>query len=145
MIIQAGWLKVAKQTWIFFAYGCLDWIGLVVLEKTILIWRQCHIAIISPWKRARTFNLINLNSLHPTKLCASLVEFGRGGHEKMKTWNYTGRRTDDGTDDQKSSLELSAQVSWNMLYLSSFSFLFFEMKTLCNTYKESEQPKRNLP
>ena len=75
-----------------------------------------YFVIISPWKRAGPFIWTNLNPLHPRMLC---VKFGwnwpsgSGEEDEHVKILQTDRRTDRRrtTGDQKSSLELSAQMS----------------------------------
>ena len=79
-----------------------------------------YFVIISPWKRAGPFIWTNLNPLHPRMLCAKFGWYwpSISGEEdenvkSLQTDRQTDRRTDRRwrTGDQKSSLELSAQVS----------------------------------
>ena len=116
-----------EQTWIPFTQGCfvpsLVEIGPVVLEKKIFKFHQCIFAIcviISPWKRAGPFIWTNLNPLHLRMLCAKFGWnwFSGSGEEdenvkSLQTDGRTDRQTDRRrtTGDQKSSFELSAQVS----------------------------------
>ena len=80
--------------------------------------------IISPWKRTGPFIWTNLNPLHPRMLCAKFGWNWPSGSrvedenvKSLQTDGRTDRQTDRRTDrrqttgDQKSSLELSAQVS----------------------------------
>mgnify|MGYP003691611305 CR=1 FL=1 len=76
--------------------------------------------IISPWKRVGLFTWTNLNSLHPRMLCAKFNwnwPSGSGEEDENVKSLQTDRRTDGHTNrrrttgDQKSSLELSSQVS----------------------------------
>ena len=93
-------------------------IGLVVLEKTIFKISSiyfCYFLIISPWKRAWHFIWRNLNPLHQRMLYAKFSwNWPSGSWEEvenrksLQTEGQTDRRT---KGDQKSSLELSAQVS----------------------------------
>ena len=82
-----------------------------------------YFVIISPWKRAEPSIWTNLNPLHPRMLCAKFGwnwPSGSGEEDEnvkslqtdRQTDRWTDRRTDRRTTgDQKSSLELSAQVS----------------------------------
>ena len=47
----------------------------------------CHVANISPWKRAWPFILTNLNPLHAKKLCAKFTKIGTSALEK-KSLNF---------------------------------------------------------
>ena len=77
--------------------------------------------IISPWKKAGPFIWTNLNPLYPKMLCAKFGwnwPSGSGEEDEnvksLQTDRQTDRRQTDRrrtTGDQKSSLELSAQVS----------------------------------
>ena len=76
--------------------------------------------IISPWNRAIPFIWTNLNPLHPRMFCAKFGwnwPSGSGEEDENVKSLQTDRQTDGQTDrrrttsDQKSSLELSAQVS----------------------------------
>ena len=102
-------------TRILFIQGCyvpsLVKIGTVVLEKLSVSF--CNFVIISSWKRALPFMWTNLNPLYLRMLFYSMVEIDQMVLEKkMKMWKINkqtdGPRT---TGDQKSSLELLAQVS----------------------------------
>ena len=79
-----------------------------------------YFVLISPWKRARPFIWTNLNLLHPRMLCAKFGwNWPSGSGEEVENVKslQMDRQTDRQTDrrrttgDQKSSLELSAQVS----------------------------------
>ena len=106
-----------------------------------------HFVIISPWKRAGPFIWTNLNPLHPRMLCAKFDwnwPSGSGEDENVKSLQ-TDRQTDGRTDrrrttgDQKSSLEVSAQVSLKLLnaeliiskYLPNLYHLQIEQGSLC--------------
>ena len=70
----------------------------------------CYLVIISTWKWAWPFILINLNPLQPRILCFKVwLKLARWFlRRRWKCEKFTDRQT---TGDQKSSLELSAQVS----------------------------------
>ena len=110
------------KPWVSFTKGCfvtsLVEIGPVVLEKKMFKFRQCIFAIcviISPLKRAGPFIWTNLNPLHPRMLCAKFGwnwPSGSGEEdENVKSLPTDGQTDRQTTGDQKSSLELSAQVS----------------------------------
>ena len=73
-----------------------------------------YLVIISPWKRVGPFIWTNLNSLHPRMLCAKFGwNWAKGSGEEDengKSLIYDDNNNVDGFD-QKSSLELSVQVS----------------------------------
>ena len=85
----------------------------------------CSFVNISPWKRAGPFIWTNLNPFHPMMQCAKLGwNWPSGsGDEIENVKSFTDGRTDGRTNgrtdrrrttgDQKSSLELSTQVSQN--------------------------------
>ena len=99
-------------------------------EEDFLISSMCflYFIIISPWKRVGPFIWTNLNPLYPRMLCAKFGwNWPRGSRKEdenvksLQTDGQTGGRTNGRTDgrtdrrrttgDQKSSLELSVQVS----------------------------------
>ena len=80
-----------KYTWIYFTQGCsmscLVEIGLVVPEKKNIKFIQYIFTLLlsSPLgKRTRSFQLINLHTLHPRMLCVSLAEIVLVVLEKQK-------------------------------------------------------------
>ena len=114
------------QTWISFTQewtvaGLVD-IGPVVLEKKIFKFCQCIILLFHNYLPLETGRAIHLNKLGATSPKDTLWQvwlklaqwFWR---RRWKCEKFTDRRTDRQTDrrrtagDQKSSLELSAQVS----------------------------------
>ena len=78
-------------------------IGPVALEKKIFIFRN-YLSL----EKGVALYLINLNSLHPRMLCAILVEGEEEENVEILRTDLDGRRT---TGDQKSSLQILAQVS----------------------------------
>ena len=83
-----------------------------------------YFVIISPWKRAGPFISTNLNPLNPRMLCAKFSWNWPSGYweevEKRKSLQ-TDRRWMTG--DQKSSLELSAQVFYKIHVLQITSHI----------------------
>ena len=116
-----------EQTWNPFTKECF-----VIYIKFVWYWpygsgedfffnfHYFFITFISPWKRVWHFIWTILNSLHPKMLCAMIGwnwPSGSGEEDENVKSLQTDRRTDKQADrrrmtgDQKSPLELSAQVS----------------------------------
>ena len=119
-----------EQTWIPFTQGCfvprLVEIGPVVLEKKILKFRKCVFSLFRnylPLEKGWALHLNKLESPSPKDaLCQVWLKLAQWfWRRRWKCEKFTDRRTDRQTDrqtdrrrttgDQKSLLELSAQVS----------------------------------
>ena len=120
IVIISPWKRAGhpiELTWIPITQGyvvpSLVKIGQVVLEKILTFFKSIfrYFVIISHWKRVWPFIWINLNTLCPRMLCAKFGwNWPSGSFEEDENVKslQTDRRT---TGDQKSLLELSAQVS----------------------------------
>ena len=101
-----------------------------------------YFLIVSPWKRVWSFIWTNLNPYHPRMLCdkLKLVKIGPVVLEKKSKIGKNYRQTDGQMDrqttdagDEKSSLELSAQVSLKLKL--KFPQVTLQKRTLLYNFK----------
>ena len=124
MLFSQVWLKLVhkkifKVCWCIFAISLLSPLRKGRGPSFEQNWIPITI-IISPWKRAGSFNWINLKPLHQRMLCAYSVVWLKLAHAVVlkkkskigKVYRRTDRQTDEQTDIQTTDDRRSEKLTW---------------------------------